>query len=81
MKYRANTRRKAIEYEKDLVQYWKKHQTFEKSVEQRPKEGTYVFLYHGKRAADSEDIVLLAVVNVNNIFCVEIFLKLRKFEI
>jgi isoleucyl-tRNA synthetase len=43
MKYRANTRRKAIEYEKDLVQYWKKHQTFEKSVEQRPKEGAYVF--------------------------------------
>ena len=43
MKFKANTRRKAIEYEKDLVQYWKKHQTFEKSVQQRPKEGAYVF--------------------------------------
>ena len=43
MKFKANTRRKAIEYEKDLVQYWKENRTFEKSVEQRPKEGAYVF--------------------------------------
>jgi isoleucyl-tRNA synthetase len=43
MKYKANTRRKAIEYEKDLVRYWKDNKTFEKSVEQRPKEGAYVF--------------------------------------
>lgn len=43
MKYRANTRRKAIEYEKDLVRQWKENRTFEKSVEQRPKEGAYVF--------------------------------------
>ncbi|QQS19282.1 isoleucine--tRNA ligase [Candidatus Saccharibacteria bacterium] len=43
MKFKANTRRKASEYEKDLVQHWKEHKTFEKSVEQRPKEGAYVF--------------------------------------
>ena len=43
MKYQAGQRRKAIEYEKDLVQQWKANKTFEKSVEQRPKEGAYVF--------------------------------------
>lgn len=43
MKFKSGTRRKANEYEKDLVAYWKKHQTFEKSVEQRPKENGYVF--------------------------------------
>jgi len=43
MKYQAGQRRKAIEYEKDLVKYWKEHQTFEKSVEQRPKDDAYVF--------------------------------------
>lgn len=43
MKFKSGTRRKALEYEKDLVKYWKKHQTFEKSVEQRPKENGYVF--------------------------------------
>ncbi|QQS17870.1 class I tRNA ligase family protein [Candidatus Saccharibacteria bacterium] len=43
MKFKANTRRKAAEYEKDLVRYWKEHKTFEKSVEQRPQEGAYVF--------------------------------------
>lgn len=43
MKFKANTRRRAIEYEKDLVKQWKKNKTFEKSVEQRPKENSYVF--------------------------------------
>ena len=43
MKYQAGQRRKAIEYEKDLVKYWKEHKTFEKSVEQRPAENGYVF--------------------------------------
>src|SRR6185437_13104547 len=43
MKYQKNSRRKAIEYEKDLLKYWEENQTFEKSVEQRPKEGAYVF--------------------------------------
>ena len=43
VKFQAGTRRRAIEYEKDLVQYWKKNKTFEKSIELRPKENSYVF--------------------------------------
>lgn len=43
MKYQAGQRRKAIEYEKELVKYWKEHKTFEKSVENRPKDNAYVF--------------------------------------
>jgi isoleucyl-tRNA synthetase len=43
MRFKQGTRRKAIEYEKDLVTYWKKHQTFEKSIEMRPKSNAYVF--------------------------------------
>ncbi len=43
MKFQKGTRRKAVEYEKDLVAQWKKNKTFEKSVEQRPKENGYVF--------------------------------------
>ena len=43
MKYQKNTRRKAAEYEKDLVRYWKQNKTFEKSVSQRPADTAYVF--------------------------------------
>jgi isoleucyl-tRNA synthetase len=43
MKFNANSRRRAIEYEKDIVQYWKDNKTFEKSIELRPKENSYVF--------------------------------------
>ncbi|HSH18736.1 MAG TPA: isoleucine--tRNA ligase [Candidatus Saccharimonadales bacterium] len=43
MKYRSGTRRRALEYEKDLVQYWKDNKTFEKSVEMRPEDNRYVF--------------------------------------
>lgn len=43
MKFKKETRRRALEYEKDLVKYWKRHKTFEKSVEQRPKTENYVF--------------------------------------
>ncbi len=43
MKFHANTRRRALEYEKDLVLQWKKNKTFERSVETRPKENSYVF--------------------------------------
>jgi isoleucyl-tRNA synthetase len=43
MKFQAGQRRKAIEYEKALVQQWKRDKTFEKSVEQRPVENSYVF--------------------------------------
>jgi isoleucyl-tRNA synthetase len=43
MKFKANTRRRAAEYEKDLVQQWKKNKTFEKSIAQRPASSSYVF--------------------------------------
>ena len=43
MKFKQGTRRKAIEYEKELVKYWRTHKTFEKSVEQRPADNAYVF--------------------------------------
>lgn len=43
MKFKANTRRRAVEYEKALVQQWKDNKTFEKSIAQRPKENSYVF--------------------------------------
>jgi len=43
MKFKANTRRRALEYEKDLMQQWKKNKTFEKSIEQRSKDNSYVF--------------------------------------
>jgi isoleucyl-tRNA synthetase len=43
MKFKANTRRRALEYEKALVQYWKENKTFEKSIDMRSKENSYVF--------------------------------------
>lgn len=43
VKFQKGTRRRAIEYEKDLVQYWKNNKIFEKSVAQRPEENSYVF--------------------------------------
>lgn len=43
MKFKSNTRRRAIEYEKDLSISWKKKKTFEKSLEIRSKDNGYVF--------------------------------------
>jgi isoleucyl-tRNA synthetase len=43
MKFKANSRRRALEYEKDLVGQWKKNKTFERSVENRSKDNSYVF--------------------------------------
>jgi len=43
MKYKAGNRRRAAEYEKALVEWWKKNKIFEKSVEQRPVNDSYVF--------------------------------------
>ena len=43
MKYRAGERRKAVEYEKAITKWWKKHKTFEKSIENRPIDKSYVF--------------------------------------
>jgi isoleucyl-tRNA synthetase len=43
VKYQKNTRRKPIEYEKDLVNYWRDNKIFEKSVEMRPAADSYIF--------------------------------------
>jgi isoleucyl-tRNA synthetase len=43
MKFKSGTRRRAIEYEKDIIAYWKENNTFQKSVEQRSKDNSYVF--------------------------------------
>jgi isoleucyl-tRNA synthetase len=43
MKFKSNTRRRALEYEKALVEQWKKNKTFEKSVEMRSVDNSYVF--------------------------------------
>lgn len=43
MKYKKGTRRRALEYEKELVNTWKENKTFEKSIEKRSKDNSYVF--------------------------------------
>ncbi len=43
MKYKVGERRRASEYEKALVEWWKKHKVFEKSVEQRLVDDSFVF--------------------------------------
>ncbi len=43
MKYKYGVRRRAGEYEKALVEYWKKNKTFEKSIENRSIDDSYVF--------------------------------------
>lgn len=43
MKYKAGQHRQPSEYEKQLIKYWQKNRTFEKSVESRPEKDRYVF--------------------------------------
>lgn len=43
MKYKYGERRRASEYEKALVDWWKKNKTFEKSVDNRDAKKSYVF--------------------------------------
>ncbi|MCA9342458.1 isoleucine--tRNA ligase [Candidatus Saccharibacteria bacterium] len=43
MKFKSGSRRRANEYEKDLVKQWKQNKTFEKSIENRPKDKSFVF--------------------------------------
>ncbi len=43
MKFKANTRRRALEYEKELVQTWKSEKTFQKSIDNRDQSDSYVF--------------------------------------
>lgn len=43
MKFKANSRRRALEYENEWVKTWKDNKIFEKSVENRPIDDAYVF--------------------------------------
>lgn len=43
MKFKANTRRRALEYEKEWAKTWEKEKTFEASVEQRSADNQWVF--------------------------------------
>jgi len=43
MKFKKDTRRKAEVYEKDLLSYWSKNDTFQKSIDIRPEENSFVF--------------------------------------
>ena len=43
MKYKYGVRRRASEYEKALIEDWRKNRCFEKSVEQRDVSDSYVF--------------------------------------
>lgn len=43
MKYQAGQRRRALEYEQAIADWWEEQQVFERSVEMRPTEESYVF--------------------------------------
>lgn len=43
MKFKGNSRRKALVYEKAMVEFWKKHKVFEKSVAKNEGGRDYVF--------------------------------------
>ena len=43
MKYKSGQRRRALEYEKAVLEFWKKDGTFEKSIENRDAKRSYVF--------------------------------------
>ncbi len=43
MKFKSGSRRKPAEYEKALIEYWRKNRTFEKSVKTRPASNAFVF--------------------------------------
>jgi isoleucyl-tRNA synthetase len=43
MKYQKGTRRRALEYERDISNYWKANDIFNKSVSQRPESNSWVF--------------------------------------
>jgi len=43
VKFAKNSRKPALDYENELVNYWKDNKIFEKSVEGRPVDNSYVF--------------------------------------
>jgi hypothetical protein len=44
MKFTVSEKKKHSDVEKDMIKYWKENGTFEKSVEQRPKDNAWVFM-------------------------------------
>ncbi len=43
MKFKANSRRRALEYEKAILDFWKENKVFKQSVERRSPDNAYVF--------------------------------------
>ncbi|HEY4964737.1 MAG TPA: isoleucine--tRNA ligase [Candidatus Saccharimonadales bacterium] len=43
MKFKQNSSKKPVEYEAEIVSYWRENKLFEKSIEQRPVADSYVF--------------------------------------
>lgn len=43
MKFKANSHRRALEYEKAILDFWKENKVFEQSVERRSPDNAYVF--------------------------------------
>ncbi|HUD05877.1 MAG TPA: isoleucine--tRNA ligase [Candidatus Saccharimonadales bacterium] len=43
MKFKSGSKRPVQVYEKDLIDYWKKNHIFERSVDERPADNSYVF--------------------------------------
>ena len=43
MKFKANSRRRALEYEKAILDFWKENKVFEQSVERRSPDNAYAF--------------------------------------
>jgi len=43
MQFKANSRRRALEYEKAILDFWKENKVFEQSVERRSPDNAYVF--------------------------------------
>ena len=43
MKYKHGTRRRAKEYEAEILSFWKKNKTFEKSMNNRSADNSFIF--------------------------------------
>ena len=41
MKFKVSEKKKHSDLEKEIIKYWKENKTFEKSVENRPKENNF----------------------------------------
>lgn len=43
MRFKHGTRRRAAEYEREIAKFWRRENIFEKSIDQRPKDNSFVF--------------------------------------